>query len=430
MKFEGCYHGAGGPVPGQGGERGRDARAAGLSGRARGAGGADAHRCPSTTSPRPGALFARQRERDRRGHRRAGGRQHGRARAPARASSRGWRRSAAQHGALLIFDEVMTGFRLAQGRRAGAVRGHAGPHHHGEGDRRRAARWGPTAAAARPDGDGRAGGAGLPGGHALRESAGRGGGAGLPARRSASRASTRGSRASPGRLRTGSLAEARAARVPVTLNRVGSMWTAVLHRGPSLRLPERQAARTRRSSGRFFHALLDRGVYLPPVASSRPRSSRLPMGSARSSTRSPRPATPSRRCSPARCPPRGARHLVTGHLVTDTSLPPGTAAGTPVILRCCASSPPVLHARRFFGRRTQRRGRERAQRPGPRGARGCAVHQRGLAGGRGRAGGWRRGMVHRRQAPQLAVGVIVGLFLGMGVGFYAMIRGLSAMNKR
>ena len=27
-------------------------------------------------------------------------------------------------------------------------------------------------------------------------------------------------------------------------------------------------------------------------------------------------------------------------------------------------------------------------------------------------------------------GLIVGLFLGMGVGFYAMIRGLSAMNKR
>lgn len=27
-------------------------------------------------------------------------------------------------------------------------------------------------------------------------------------------------------------------------------------------------------------------------------------------------------------------------------------------------------------------------------------------------------------------GLIVGLFLGMGAGFYAMIRGLNAMNKR
>ncbi len=44
LKFEGCYHGAGDPLPRQGGQRRGDARPAGLAGRARGAGGAHPHR--------------------------------------------------------------------------------------------------------------------------------------------------------------------------------------------------------------------------------------------------------------------------------------------------------------------------------------------------------------------------------------------------
>ncbi len=47
------------------------------------------------------------------------------------------RASATQHGALLIFDEVMTGFRVALRRRAGALRHHARPHHARQDHRRR-----------------------------------------------------------------------------------------------------------------------------------------------------------------------------------------------------------------------------------------------------------------------------------------------------
>ena len=64
-------------------------------------------------------------------------------------------------------------------------------------------------------------------------------------------------------LTDGLLAEARATKVPVTLNRVGSMWTLFFTEGPV-----HDYATAKRSDvkafGRFFHALLDRGVYLPP----------------------------------------------------------------------------------------------------------------------------------------------------------------------
>ena len=64
-------------------------------------------------------------------------------------------------------------------------------------------------------------------------------------------------------LTDGLLAEARAARVPVTLNRVGSMWTLFFTDGPVFDYPSAKRADTKKF-GAFFHALLDRGVYLPP----------------------------------------------------------------------------------------------------------------------------------------------------------------------
>ena len=70
-------------------------------------------------------------------HRRADRRQHELRRCRAPASSRGCARCATRHGAVLIFDEVMTGFRVAPARRAGAVRHHAGPDDARQGDRRR-----------------------------------------------------------------------------------------------------------------------------------------------------------------------------------------------------------------------------------------------------------------------------------------------------
>jgi len=56
---------------------------------------------------------------------------------------------------------------------------------------------------------------------------------------------------------------AREAGVPVTLNRVGSMLTAFFCEGPVTDYASAKRADTRRYA-RFFHAMLDRGVYLAP----------------------------------------------------------------------------------------------------------------------------------------------------------------------
>ncbi len=64
-------------------------------------------------------------------------------------------------------------------------------------------------------------------------------------------------------LTDGLLAEASAAGVPLTVNRVGSMWTAFFTPGPVYDYPSAKRSDTR-AFGRFFHAMLDQGVYLPP----------------------------------------------------------------------------------------------------------------------------------------------------------------------
>jgi glutamate-1-semialdehyde 2,1-aminomutase len=64
-------------------------------------------------------------------------------------------------------------------------------------------------------------------------------------------------------LTDGLLAAAKAAGVPVTLNRVGSMWTLFFTPEPVFDYPSAKRADVKRF-GRFFHAMLDRGVYLPP----------------------------------------------------------------------------------------------------------------------------------------------------------------------
>jgi glutamate-1-semialdehyde 2,1-aminomutase len=64
-------------------------------------------------------------------------------------------------------------------------------------------------------------------------------------------------------LTDGLMAEARAAGVPVTLNRVGSMWTLFFTPEPVFDYASAKRADVKRF-GRFFHAMLDRGVYLPP----------------------------------------------------------------------------------------------------------------------------------------------------------------------
>jgi glutamate-1-semialdehyde 2,1-aminomutase len=65
------------------------------------------------------------------------------------------------------------------------------------------------------------------------------------------------------KLCEGIAAEARARGVPLTVNRVGSMWTAFFTGNPVYDAASARKSDTARF-GRFFHALLERGVYLPP----------------------------------------------------------------------------------------------------------------------------------------------------------------------
>ena len=82
-----------------------------------------------------------------------------------------------QHGALLIFDEVMTGFRVALGGAQALLRRHARPEHVRQDHRRRHAGR-RVRRPARDHAADRAGRPGLPGRHAERQSGGDGRGPG------------------------------------------------------------------------------------------------------------------------------------------------------------------------------------------------------------------------------------------------------------
>jgi len=56
---------------------------------------------------------------------------------------------------------------------------------------------------------------------------------------------------------------AKRAGVPLTINRVGSMWTAFFTEGPVLDYASAKKSDVPKF-GRFFHRMLERGVYLPP----------------------------------------------------------------------------------------------------------------------------------------------------------------------
>ena len=153
-------------------QRRRHARHPGLAGRAGGLHRAD--RAGALQRSRRGrrrlqALGRRPRLR----HRRAGGGQHGPGAAGARASSRGCASCAIATGALLIFDEVMTGFRTSLRGMPRACTGRPGPDLPRQGGGRRDAGR-RLRRQRRPDGPHGAGRAHLPGGHALREPAGDG----------------------------------------------------------------------------------------------------------------------------------------------------------------------------------------------------------------------------------------------------------------
>jgi glutamate-1-semialdehyde 2,1-aminomutase len=66
------------------------------------------------------------------------------------------------------------------------------------------------------------------------------------------------------RLQAGLAGAAAEAGVALTVNRVGSMLTPFFHAGPVTDYQSAKACDTARF-GRFFHAMLERGVYLPPA---------------------------------------------------------------------------------------------------------------------------------------------------------------------
>jgi glutamate-1-semialdehyde 2,1-aminomutase len=180
---------------------------------------------------------------------------------PAPGFLEGLRRLTAEHGALLIFDEVITGFRVAYGGAQalygvtpdltclGKIIGGGLPVGAYGGRRElmeRVAPLGGVYQAGTLSGNPLAVAAGLatlkrlfdPSAYARLEALGR-------------------------RLQEGIEEAARAAGVPVTVNRVGSMLTAFFTEGPVTDYASAKRSDTARY-GRFFHAMLERGVFLAP----------------------------------------------------------------------------------------------------------------------------------------------------------------------
>jgi glutamate-1-semialdehyde 2,1-aminomutase len=182
--------------------------------------------------------------------------------APAEGFLEGLRELTAAHGAVLVFDEVMTGFRVAPGGAQqrygvtpdltclGKIIGGGLPVGAFGGRREimsRVAPSGPIYQAGTLSGNPLAVTAGLA---TLR----------LLGRRGLYDELERAS----ARLADGLAEAARAAGVPTVTNRVGSMMTLFFHDGPEVVDWQTASASDTARYGRFFHAMLDRGVYLAP----------------------------------------------------------------------------------------------------------------------------------------------------------------------
>jgi len=175
----------------------------------------------------------------------------------------GLRSLTAQHGALLIADEVMTGFRVALGGACqlhsldpdlvclGKIVGGGLPVGLFGGKRAimdQLAPLGPVYQAGTLSGNPLAMAAGLAAVSHLQAHAGQI----YPQLESATKA-----------LADGVAHEAARAQIPLTLNRVGSMWTWFFTPGPVANYE--QAARSSTAAfARFHRAMLDRGIWLPP----------------------------------------------------------------------------------------------------------------------------------------------------------------------
>jgi glutamate-1-semialdehyde 2,1-aminomutase len=180
---------------------------------------------------------------------------------PAPGFLEGLRELCTRHGALLIFDEVITGFRVAYGGAQaryrvrpdltclGKIIGGGLPVGAYGGRADVLAHVAPLGAVYQ---------AGTLSGNPLAVAAGLATLKALAVGDPYARLETLGARAERGLLEA-----ARAAGVPVTVNRVGSMLTAFFCEGPVASYADARRADTARYA-RFFHAMLEGGVYVAP----------------------------------------------------------------------------------------------------------------------------------------------------------------------
>ena len=259
IKFEGCYHGHADAFLVQAGS-GAMTLGVPTSPGVPAAAAADTLLARYNDLDVGAAAVRRTPRHDRRDHRRADRRQHGAGAAARRLSRGAARRSATAKAALLIFDEVISGFRAATGRRAEGLRRPAGPDLPRQDHRRRAAgrRLRRTR---RADGAGRAGGpvyqAGTLSGNPLAMTAG------LWSLEDLSPRLYRHLAKLGAQLAAGLADAARDAGVPLQVNAFGSLLTPFFTEQPVRDFQSALTADTARY-GAFFRAMLARGVYLPP----------------------------------------------------------------------------------------------------------------------------------------------------------------------
>ena len=201
-------------------------------------------------------------------HHRGGRRQHGRRPAGAGLDRGVASRHAGQHGALLISDEVMTGFRCSAAGWYGVEGPYderpAGPVHLRQGHGR-GLPGGGVRRPGRRDGPARTGRAGLPGGHAVGEPDRhrRGPGHAATAARPRSTSTSKGSRPTISQAASAAL---EAEGVPHVVQHAGSMFSIFFTAGPGPVDYDGAKRQHVAAYTAFFHAMLSRGVHLPPSA--------------------------------------------------------------------------------------------------------------------------------------------------------------------